>query len=159
MILIEDLSTPEYQLLNFPFNGEIIYFHHSNPDRVEFIIGSTIDNICTDKSVSLEYKIVSTSLNPTKPIEVRFRSDWSFSQSGHSLASSVFGHAGMLGSSAILEDFLTVDLKDVFGEREAVIDVHIIFEFDKSSSFEEDKAYLIQHLESFFLIVDGDRYL
>jgi hypothetical protein len=125
----------------------VIYYYYlgGTPQRVQFFIGRTTDDICTDEHLKITYNVETLAESATRPIKIFGEVYWSaFSDEvviWNDLTGTVHNYAGQLND---------VGLKQAFPEGAATVDVYLNVEYESLGSFELDTAFLRDHFIEFY---------
>ena len=130
-------------------------------ERVSFLYGFTVENICPGEVVEAIYEITTSAQAQSPDSRIYSVANWAFSSQGQSTGttqSSVFAYD--LTPHTVYSDTMTIsDIHEVFGEFEAHVEFYLRVEFDRYPSFEEDSTYFVNHFSSLKISVTADRFL
>jgi hypothetical protein len=136
----------EFTGLN-PLQSGVIYYYYlgGTPQRVQFFMGNTTDDICTDEHLTIYYKVNTFNDSPTRPIKIIGEVYWSIFSDEVILWNDITG-----SDQTYLGNISDVGLKQAFPEGAATIDVYLTAEFESLGSFAGDTAFFTDHFTEFY---------
>jgi len=152
----EKLGQSDYQMLDQNVAPGIVYYSYTTFDEVRFSIGKTLSNICPFQPILVEFKTKAISLDTSQKVSIIGRAEWhSFSSIS---ASTVFNTIDPLIEEHTYEGHYDVDVTNIFGNEPASIDLLMSVQFRRLNSFEEDKAFFLDHFKSLQIEATGQLF-
>ncbi|MCG3165975.1 MAG: hypothetical protein POELPBGB_01750 [Bacteroidia bacterium] len=142
------LTPPDYVQPFYPFTGstdqEVFYYYLPGvPQRVQFFIAGSSNDVCTDEHLSIDYYVKTRDVAFDRPVKIFGEVYWSAYSDEIILLNNV-----PPANTELAETLSDVGLKQAFPEGAASIDVYTTVEFESLGSLDLDTAYLKQHFQS-----------
>lgn len=139
------LTFEAYNGANTLQSGKIFYTYVGGATpRVQFFIGGTVTNICTDEHMKVNYSFYLTTASQPVPLTI----------TGEALWHALLGYEKIVMVSgtvtpglSLTNSYLELGLVQVFQDQPATVDVFNTVEFDSQGSFSADSAYFMNHVQ------------
>ena len=155
------LGQEVYKTFNGTFNNneDVIYYRNffDMVPKVQFYVGATLDQICTEKHLEVNYFFALTSSPQPVPLIIR----------GHAYWYPFVGDDELILANGLLQpdqenqgglNQLILGLKQVFPEGAATVDLYVSVEFESFGSFTQDSAYFQQHIKDLSISSHYDKF-
>ena len=152
----DQLAQTPFEILNPVLLDNIIYYSYPSQGEIRFTMGKNLFNVCPEKLITFRYNAITTNFEQTKPFRIIVEAEWNTPNS--SAANVIIHHPDPLLPGQLYESVFDIDVSEDYIEQPATIGITISIEFLSSNSFEEDRTYLVDHIESFELEANGDLF-
>ena len=160
VVEMDNLGAATFIFKDFDFQPNEIYYDIGG-EEIVFFIGKNIDNICPEKEPEITYNIETSNLEQENPITIQAVATWRVNHpNGASHSTQLLQISPeSIPPSTIYKDSMSVNVNELFMDREAKMDVYFRIIFHSSGKFADDRLYLIQHIQSLNITSIGDKYL
>lgn len=153
------ISDTEIDHPYFQFTGSInpqyyYYFYVAGtPQKVQFFVADTKNDICTDEHLNIEYQIQTTAAVQSRPMKVFGEVYWSAFSDDIVLTTD----ANSL-SHVYTSELNNVGLKQAFPEGAAEVDFYLTVEFESLGSLDADKQYFKDHVNYLHIVCSYKKF-